>query len=168
MEKEKQVQTNEVAKATEATITAANAAPAIAVYGDYIVLPTLYITREPYISKNQNKRLWSYTVLLKMLCAFAMCVYICMYRLDVNRLFSAAASARKVKPCKCSGTPISFSMVWARSSRNFGIVESGICIFPLFVVVFSKQKQSSAQNVPDARRISGIYLLVSGKDTHTA
>lgn len=62
MEKEKQVQTNEVAKATVATITAANAAPAIAVYGDYIVLPTLYITREPYISKNQNKRLWSYNV----------------------------------------------------------------------------------------------------------
>ncbi len=91
-----------------------------------------------------------------------------MYRLDVHRLFSAAASARKVKPCKCLGTPISFSMVLARSIRNFGIVESGICIFPLFVVVFSKQKQSSAQNVPDARRISGIYLLVSVKDTHTA
>ena len=108
------------------------------------------------------------TVLLEMLCAFAMCVYICMYRLDVNRLFSAAASARKVKPCKCLGTPISISMVLARSSRNFGIVESGICISPLFVVVFSKQKQPSAQNVPDARRISGIYLLVSVKDTHTA
>ena len=62
MEKEKQVHTNEVAKATETTTTAANAAPAIAVYGDYIVLPTLYITREPYISKNQNKQLWSYNV----------------------------------------------------------------------------------------------------------
>ena len=72
------------------------------------------------------------------------------------------------KALQVFGAPISFSMVWARSIRNFGIVESGICIFPLFVVVFSKQKQSSAQNVPDARRISGIYLLVSGKDTHTA
>lgn len=108
------------------------------------------------------------TVLLEMSCVCATCEYICMYRRQVNRLFSAEASARKVKPCKCSGTLISFSMALARLSRNFGIVESGICISPLFVEVFSKQKLSSAQNVPDARRNSVIYLLVSGKDTHTA
>ena len=88
------------------------------------------------------------TVLLEMLCAFAMCVYICMYRLDVNRLFRAAASARKVKPCKCSGAPISFSMVWARSIRNFGIVESGICIFPLFVVVFQSKNSRARKMSP--------------------
>lgn len=65
-------------------------------------------------------------VLTVMLCACATCVYSCMYRRQVNRLFSADASARNVKPCKCSGTPMSFSMVLARSSRNFGIAESGI------------------------------------------
>lgn len=59
MEKEKQVQTNEVAKTTTTTTATAYA---IEQYGEYIVLPTLYITREPYVSKNQNKQLWSYNV----------------------------------------------------------------------------------------------------------
>ncbi len=54
MEKEKQVQTNEVAKTTTTTTATASA---IEQYGEYIVLPTLYITREPYVSKNQNRQL---------------------------------------------------------------------------------------------------------------
>ncbi len=62
MEKEKQVQTNEVAKATEATTTASVDPNAIKAYGDYLVLPKLFITREAYVSKNQNKQLWSYNV----------------------------------------------------------------------------------------------------------
>jgi hypothetical protein len=59
MEKEKQVQTNKVAKTTTTTTATASA---IEQYGEYIVLPTLYITREPYVSKNQNRQLWSYNV----------------------------------------------------------------------------------------------------------
>lgn len=62
MEKEKQVQTNEVAKSTA---TAATDKPVIEQYGEYMVLPTLYITREPYVSKNQNKQLWSYNVVVQ-------------------------------------------------------------------------------------------------------
>ncbi len=61
MEKEKQVQTN------AADAAAAPNAPdklAIEQYGDYLVLPTMYITREPYVSKNQNKQLWSYNVVV--------------------------------------------------------------------------------------------------------
>ena len=62
MEKEKQVQTNAVD-----TTAAPNAADKFAIeqYGDYSVLPTMYITREPYVSKNQNKQLWSYIVPVK-------------------------------------------------------------------------------------------------------
>lgn len=62
MEKEKQVQTNGVANTTATTDKVAEDPNAIKTYGDYMVLPTLYITREPYVSKNQNKQLWSYTV----------------------------------------------------------------------------------------------------------
>lgn len=60
MEKEKQVQTNETAAAASAPAT--DTQFAIQTYGDYLVLPTLKITREPYVSKNQNKQLWSYNV----------------------------------------------------------------------------------------------------------
>jgi len=59
MEKEKQVQTNETANAT-APATTPDKQCAIEQYGDYLVLPTLFITRDPYVSKNQNKQLWSY------------------------------------------------------------------------------------------------------------
>ena len=60
MEKEK-VQTNVI----EATATP-NATDKLAIeqYGDYMVLPSLYITRDPYVSKNQNKQLWSYNVVV--------------------------------------------------------------------------------------------------------
>ncbi len=61
MEKEKQVQTNAADAAA-----APNATDKLAIeqYGDYLVLPTMYITREPYVSKNQNKQLWSYNVVV--------------------------------------------------------------------------------------------------------
>ena len=59
MEKEKQVQTNEVAKTTTTTTATS---PAIEQYGDYIVCRPLLETNEPYVSKNQNKKLWSYNV----------------------------------------------------------------------------------------------------------
>lgn len=61
MENKKQVQTTETAKA-DTPVTTPEKQCAIETYGEYMVLPTLYITREPYVSKNQNKRLWSYNV----------------------------------------------------------------------------------------------------------
>ena len=55
MEKEKQVQNN-----VESTTTDSNA---IQTFGDYMVLPTLFITREKYdVKGQQTKQLWSYGI----------------------------------------------------------------------------------------------------------